>query len=235
MGQCIEWALQRARAFMQAEFDAVVVENYGDVPFFKECVPAETIAALTACVLAVRAETGDLPVGVNVLRNDARAALGICATTGAGFLRVNVHTGAMLTDQGVIEGRAAETLRERARLCPDVQILADVHVKHGRPLGSESIEDAAMDTLRRGCADALILSGSATGVGADMGELEGVRERVGDAPLLIGSGLCEDNARELMAIADGALVASSLLDGEGMVDAERAKRLRGCVDAIRRS
>jgi uncharacterized protein len=72
-------------------------------------------------------------VGVNVLRNDARSGVGIAAATGASFLRVNVHTGSMFTDQGLLEGRAHETLRERARLAPGLRILADVHVKHASP------------------------------------------------------------------------------------------------------
>ena len=98
-------------------------ENFGDAPFFAERVPPETVATLSLAVARVRSVAGERPVGVNCLRNDARSALGICAATGAAFLRVNVHTGAMVTDQGVIEGRAAETLRERARLCPSARLL----------------------------------------------------------------------------------------------------------------
>jgi hypothetical protein len=71
-----------------------------------DIVGAETVASLALCVGAVIAAAGKTPVGVNVLRNDARAALGICAATGAKFVRVNVHSGVAATDQGWIEGRA---------------------------------------------------------------------------------------------------------------------------------
>jgi len=76
-----------------------------------------------------------LPIGFNVLRNDAQAALAICAACGGSFIRVNIHTGAMLTDQGLIEGAAFHTLRFRRAICPSAQIFADVHVKHAVPLG----------------------------------------------------------------------------------------------------
>src|SRR5690349_1628029 len=156
--------------------DALVVENFGDAPFWKDAVPSETIAALALVIDAVqRVVKGRVPIGVNVLRNDARAALGLCAATGASFVRVNVHVGAAVTDQGVVEGRAAETLRERARLCPNAAIWADVHVKHATPLGRETIAESALDTAHRGLADVLIVTGAATGSAPDPSRIEQVR------------------------------------------------------------
>ena len=77
-----------------------------------------------------------IAIGINVLRNDARAALAIAAVVGAACIRVNVHTGARVTDQGLVEGRAAETLRLRRALgAESVAIWADVNVKHSAPLG----------------------------------------------------------------------------------------------------
>jgi membrane complex biogenesis BtpA family protein len=209
--------------------DAVLVENFGDVPFFKTAVPPETIATMALAVAAVRAALGALPVGVNVLRNDARAALGLCAASGASFLRVNVHTGAAITDQGVIEGEAALTLRERARLCPKAAVLADVHVKHATPLGRESLGQATEDVLRRGLADAVIVSGRGTGHAPSLEQLAEVRAASGVACVLICSGLDESNARELLRFADGAIVGTSVKH-EGriseLVDPARVRRLR---------
>src|SRR5207245_839512 len=103
--------------------------------------------------------SGGKPVGVNVLRNDACAALGIAATVGAAFIRVNVHSGVAASDQGILEGRAAETLRLRDALGVPVAIWADVHVKHARPLDSEDVARAAEDAVERGLADAILVSG----------------------------------------------------------------------------
>src|SRR5207302_2882561 len=118
---------------------ALCIENFGDIPFTKGKVGPETIAAMAAAGCAIR-EMVKLPIGFNVLRNDASAALALCAACRGSFIRVNVHAGAMLTDQGLIEGNAYDTLRYRQRLCPEVQIFADVHVKHAVPLGNWSIE-----------------------------------------------------------------------------------------------
>lgn len=229
----LERAAHDARALSEGGADAVVVENFGDVPFFAERVRAETVAAMTLAVRVVQDSAQELPVGVNVLRNDARAALGICAATGAGFIRVNVHTGAAVTDQGLISSRAAETLRERGRIAPHVQILADVHVKHSSPLGSTSLVQAARDCSERGLADGLIVTGDATGQPPEIGVLRTVRDAVA-VPVLIGSGLETDGAPSLFGHFDGAIVGTSLKRGgavEELVDRARVRGLRELFEA----
>lgn len=240
-GGSVEALLARAAAdalaLVRGGVDGLILENYGDAPFFPGAVPAETVAALALALHEVRRVAGPLPVGVNVLRNDARAALGLCAATGAAFLRVNVHTGAMVTDQGLLQGRAAETLRARQHLCPGVALLADVHVKHATPLGRETLEEAAADAAERGGADALIVTGLRTGAPPAAAGFTRVRARIGDLPLLVGSGLDEHNAGALLRLADGAIVGSALercgRAGEPVEEA-RVARMRACFDAVPR-
>src|SRR6266508_488411 len=113
MDAVIEAALADGRALAAGGADGLVIENFGDRPFVKNRVPPETIASMARVVSEIAREVR-LPFGVNVLRNDAQAALAIAAATGAAFIRVNVHAGAVVADQGVIEGEAAETMRRRA-------------------------------------------------------------------------------------------------------------------------
>jgi membrane complex biogenesis BtpA family protein len=233
----LERAVRDARALVDGGVDALLVENFGDAPFFAQAVPSETVAALACALHEVQRVAAGRPVGVNVLRNDARAALGLAAVSGAAFVRINVHTGAMVTDQGVIEGRAAETLRERARLCPSVAILADVHVKHATPLGSETLVEAALDAHQRGAADALILTGPRTGSPPARANFLEVREHLGSCPLLIGSGLDEHDSQGLLALADGAIVGTALKRSgrvDEPVEEARVARMRARFDAARR-
>jgi membrane complex biogenesis BtpA family protein len=220
--QVIELAVNDARAYERGGAHAVFVENFGDVPFTKTNVGPEAIAAMAAAGRAIQAAV-KLPIGFNVLRNDARAALALCAACGGNFIRVNIHTGAMLTDQGIIEGDAYETLRYRERICPGVEILADVHVKHAVTLGDWPIDIAARDTLERGLADALIISGTGTGEAAEVSDLEKVRRACPSAKILLGSGVTAENAHGYSQ-ADGFIVGSSL---------KRAGRLSNPVDVKR--
>jgi len=226
MQPIIDAALRDARALRDGGCDAIAFENFGDRPFFKDCVPAETIAALTRVIVEVAAEV-TIPFGVNVLRNDASAAIAIAAATGAAFIRVNIHTGAMLTDQGIIEGRAAETLRKRAAIAPGTLIFADHMVKHAVPMVSIDEVHAAKDLRHRGFADGIIVSGAETGAEPDRGSFRALRETLPDVPILIGSGLTEANVGAF-AGADGAIVGTSIkIDGrvEAPVDPDRVARV----------
>ncbi|HEX3577385.1 MAG TPA: BtpA/SgcQ family protein [Thermoanaerobaculia bacterium] len=226
MQTIVDAALRDARALRDGGCDAIAFENFGDRPFFKDWVPAETVAALTRVIVEVVAEVA-MPFGVNVLRNDAASAIAIAAATGAAFIRVNVHSGAMLTDQGIVEGRAAETLRKRAVLAPDVLIFSDHMVKHAAPLADIDETLAAKDLRHRGLADAVIVSGAETGAEPDRGSFARVREALSDTPILIGSGLTEVNAGTF-GDADGVIVGTSIkVDGrvDAPVDPERVKRL----------
>ena len=228
MTAVVKGAVRDALAYVEGGADAVIVENFGDVPFAKGALPPETVAAMARAGAAVRAAV-DLPLGFNALRNDAAAGLALCAACDGGFIRVNVHCGAMLTDQGLVEGRAHETLRERTRLCPEVQLLADVHVKHATPLGSETLENAARDTLERGLADGLIVSGSGTGQATDPETARRVHESCPTAPVFIGSGADVANVESFLPYVRGVIVGSSLKRGgrlDNPVDARRVAKLR---------
>lgn len=226
LDEVIEQALIDARAIRDGGCDGFAIENFGDRPFTRARVAAETVAAMTRVIAEIIHEVA-LPFGVNVLRNDPLSALAIAAATGAAFIRVNVHTGAMLTDQGVIEGDAYNTLRQRAALAPDVAIFADHLVKHAVPLGAVDPLQSAKDLRLRGLADALIVTGAETGGAADPERLHALRAALPDTPLLLGSGLTAANA-SAFAEADGAIVGTSIKrDGEvdAPVDVARVEAL----------
>lgn len=227
LDQVLEFATGDAMAYKNGGADALCIENFGDIPFTKGAVGPETVAAM-AVAGRVIASVVKLPIGFNVLRNDPRSALALCAACGGSFIRVNVHTGAMLTDQGLIEGDAYGTLRYRRQIAPDVQIFADVHVKHAVPLGNWSIGDSARDALQRGLADALIVSGVGTGMATNPDDLKAVRSSCPSAKILIGSGVTADNVADYLEWADGFIVGSSLKrDGRiwNSVDPKRVSAL----------
>ncbi len=234
----VERALADATTLANAGFDGLVVENFGDTPFFPDKVEPHTVAMIAVIAdrisrtLARRSHAhGQFCVGINVLRNDAAAALGIAAATGADFVRVNVHVGAMVTDQGILQGRAHETLRYRRNLGTSTPILADVFVKHASPVGNPSLADVAQDTFRRGGADALVVSGPGTGLATPVSDIRCVKEAVPEAPVLVGSGLTLDNLHAVFESCDGAIVGTSTKaqgDTRNPVDYARARAL---VDA----
>jgi uncharacterized protein len=225
MKEIIDRAITDARSLQDAGFDAAIIENYGDAPFTAGLLPPASVAATAVAAQAVREQIG-LRIGINALRNDARAALGIASATGATFIRVNVHTGVYATDQGLIEGRAHETLQYRRQLGARIAIFADVAVKHARPLSEPDISRAAKDVAYRGLADALIVTGPATGEPVDLDEIRRVAAAVPDRRLFVGSGATIDTVASLLTAAGGIIVGTGIkVDGitENPIDPERAR------------
>jgi uncharacterized protein len=227
-------AEQEAAALATGGANGIIVENFFDAPFTKNRVDTATACAMSIVINRVMAIC-DLPIGVNVLRNDALTAMAVAATTGAQFIRVNVLTGAMVTDQGLIEGQAHELHLYRRHLdaYKNVRIFADVMVKHASPLGAlTDIKLIAKDTVKRGLADAVIVSGSATGDEPSLKDLQDVREALPNTPMFVGSGASKKNVKSLLQYADGVIVASSLKRQgilENPVDVEQVRALTNIV------
>ncbi|SFR42160.1 BtpA/SgcQ family protein [Halogeometricum limi] len=228
-------ALEDAAALEAGGVDAVMVENFGDVPFYPDDVPKHTVASMTSVVESV-VRAVDVPVGVNVLRNDAEAALSVAAATGASFVRVNVHAGARVTDQGLVEGRAHETIRLREGLGANVAVFADVGVKHSEPLGGETpLAVAVEEVVGRGLADGVVVSGVGTGEPTDDSDLEVVARAADEAgvPALVGSGVTAETVADTLEHADGVVVGTALKeDGETTAPVDES-RVRAVVEAAR--
>jgi uncharacterized protein len=205
----IDRAEREAAALASGGVDGIIVENFFDAPFTKNQVDPAVVSAITIVVQRIQ-NLITQPIGLNVLRNDAKSAMAIASCVQAQFIRVNVLTGVMATDQGLIEGEAHQLLRYRRELGSDVKIIADVLVKHARSLSSPNLTVAVKDTIERGLADAVILSGWATGSPPNLEDLELASAAANGTPVFIGSGASVDNIATLMQAADGVIVSSSL-------------------------
>ncbi len=230
--QVIDAALHDADALVQGGLHALMVENFGDTPFFPGPVPAVTLAHLTVVAWEIRRRFA-LPLGINVLRNDGAAALAIARAVQADYVRVNVLTGARVTDQGVIQGQAHELLRLRqAWGAQGVRIFADVDVKHSAPLAARALQAEVHDTILRGLADAVVVSGEGTGQPVDLAKLRQVKEAAGKTPVWIGSGANVQTLAALLAVADGAIVGTACKQNGNVHAPVDVARVRALVQAL---
>jgi membrane complex biogenesis BtpA family protein len=221
------FGVEEARAYVENGFDGVIVENHWDIPFLRPGEHGyETAAAMAVVTMAVREAIGGA-TGVSVLSNAGECATAAAWAAGAGFVRVNQWANAYVANEGFINGQAAHTTRYRHRIGADpVKVFADVHVKHGahaivadRSL-AEQTEDAEFFD-----ADVLIATGARTGDAASVEEIVGIRNHT-TLPVIIGSGITEDNVARLLAECNGAIVASSVKKNGrwwGRVDATKVR------------
>src|SRR5439155_1684476 len=174
----------------------------------------------------IRRALPDAPLGVNVLKSDARSALAVATAIGARFIRVNVLAGAVVADQGIVQTDAHDLLRDRRLLGVDVAIFADVQGKHAVPLAPVELEQQARDLAARALADGLVVSGRATGDATPIEDVKRVRSAVPDVPLLVGfHGTTLQVNAALERLLCETRVAGVILFTRYIVDAAQTARL----------
>lgn len=238
--EIVDFALRDAQALVQGGIHAMVIENFGSAPFPKgtgdQPMPSHHAAIIAIAAHELKKMFPDVILGINCLRNAAETAMGIAASVNAQFIRVNVLCGAYATDQGIIEGDAYSLLRYRQLLRAEhIAILADVHVKHAAPIAAISAAEATKDTLLRGRADAVIVTGKGTGEPVDRRILEEVFNAADNSPVLLGSGTKPETLANYATFIKGAIVGTAFKRGgvvTNEVDSDRVARMVKAFDAI---
>ncbi len=206
MSKVLDQAAREATVYQEYGLDAIIIENFNDAPFFPKRVPAETIAAMAVAASEVK-RVIKIPLGINVLRNDAESAIAIAAASQSQFVRVNVHMNAVVSDQGIIEANAHKSLRLRTQLQSNSLVLADVGVKHATPLAGRGLGLEAKDMAERGMVDALVVSGTRTGEATSIKDLQVVKQH-SNLPVIVGSGANPGLMASLTEFADAFIVGS---------------------------
>lgn len=223
-------AIKEAKNLENGGIDGILVENYGDKPFWK-IITEDTFKSMLDVCKEIKKEV-NVPIGVNVLRNDWKSALMIADELDLSFIRVNVYIGITLTEQGIIEGEAAKIQRFKRRKNIDAKVYSDIHVKHGKTIYPERMEDAALDSVERGLADGVIVTGSSTGKEVDVERLKKVREVI-EVPVIIGSGLNIDNMEKILPHADGAIVGTNFKEGGNINNPVSQEKVKSFMERVR--
>jgi len=231
--ELIEFALADAQALSAGGVDGIILENQNDNPFLIHDVPLVTVAFMAAIGRELKNQL-TVPLGINVLFNDGQAEMAVAKAVDAQFVRAEVFVDASWSDSGYMAPIAPDMLRLRRELETSVLIFADIQGKYTIPASPRPLAESAREAEHRGLADALIVTGVATGKSASPQDFREVKQAV-QIPVLAGSGLSPENASELLPEIDGAIVGSYFKrDGklENPVDVERVRIM---MDAIRKA
>ncbi len=228
----VDRARRDAHTLAEGGVNAIIVENFGDVPFARVHVEPYIVSAMTVAVEAVIQES-DLPVGVNVLRNDGAAAASIAAMTGASFIRSNIYVGAAITDQGLIQGNAFEVQAIKRLLGSTIDVWADIDVKHAGQVAPRLLEELASDAIERGLARAVILTGSSTGKSVNDEALKSLRYSVPEDQLVVGSGVTDETVSSILRVADAVIIGTYFKEAGIVGNTVDPDRVRKLVEATR--
>ncbi|HIQ03508.1 MAG TPA: BtpA/SgcQ family protein [Desulfurococcales archaeon] len=232
--QIVERAISDSLTLMRGGVDGLIIENYGDKPYRVRVREPETIAALTLIAYNVKRGVRK-PLGISLLRNSGPEALAIAYVVGAEFIRVNAYGEVLVSPEGILEPVAREVQELKCKLNANVKVFADIICKHATPLHNIDIADLVHDITYRCLADAIIVSGSRTGLPPDVSLVEKVKSHT-NKPVIIGSGITINNIREYWDLADGFIVGTYFkVNGvtENNVDERRVKEFMNYIVKLR--
>jgi membrane complex biogenesis BtpA family protein len=176
-----------------------------------------------------------VPFGVNVLW-DPMSSIALAAATGASFVR-EIFTGTYASDMGPWTPDAGKAMRYRDRLGrKDLAMLYNVSAEFADSLDRRSLPDRARSAVFSSVPDAILVSGAITGEAAAMSDLEAVKRVLPGTPVLANTGVKHATVADVLKVADGCIVGSSLkVDGNtwNAVDPERAREFMALARAAR--
>ena len=231
LNDIITEAVRNAKRLVEGGIDGILIEDFYDFPYPKEEADPAVVASMALIAKSVE-EVANVPIGINMLRNCALASAAVASVVGGSFIRVNALSETIVSDQGIIEPTAYRLSKYFKYINYRPAVLADVHVKHASPLGRRSIGEVALDTVERGCADAVVISGERTGKPPEINDIIKVKKTLKEAPIIVGSGLTPENAKKLLKLAHGAIVGTYFKEGR-MISFNKVRKLMGVVKELK--
>jgi membrane complex biogenesis BtpA family protein len=203
----LEVALSEASILAENGVDALMIQNLGDIPVDMHATSVQ-VAWMTSVTAQIR-QAFKLPVGLNLLENDAEAMFAIASASDADFVRIKIYVGAMMTPFGLETAQAHKAIKARnAWNADDVAIFADVHDRTGTPVSSGGFIEDVEFAIRLGGADGLVLTGKTYPQTLDL--VSQARTKYPSVPILIGGSVTAENFAEAMANASGAIVSTAM-------------------------
>jgi membrane complex biogenesis BtpA family protein len=218
----VEGAARDLSALQAAGFDAVMFGNENDRPYEFDVDRAST-AAMAFVIGQLRSEI-TIPFGVNVLW-DPMSSIALAAATGADFVR-EIFTGTYASDMGPWTPDAGKAMRYRDHLGRgDLAMFYNISAEFAYSLDRRPLPDRARSAVFSSIPDAILVSGQITGEAASLSDLEAVKAVLTDTPVLANTGVKHETVGDVLKVADGCVVGSSLkVDGDTWkaIDPDRA-------------
>jgi len=238
VSELVKIAVQEAKLYREGGVDAVAIENMHDVPYLRATVGPEIVAAMTLIGSEVRNQSS-LPVGIQILAGANQEAMAVAHAAGLAFIRAEGYAYAHVADEGLIQSSAAALLRYRRVIgATDVQVWADVKKKHSAHAITADVSlGVTAETVEFMGADCVIVTGSVTGEAPSLADVREAKDHC-DLPVILGSGISEQNIGEFFGEADGFIVGSAFkVDGlwSNTIDPRRVERFMTTVNQLRQA
>lgn len=210
-------ALKEMTIYEEEGVDGVIVENY-------HCFGRSQVAGTLKEISKI---DSDIVVGVNILPNEYIHSFGFASQYGADFIQVDYIAGKYVGAPDV-KITDYETIKE---IWPKIVVLGGVWPKYYTPVAGSVLENDLREGMQ--LAEAVVVTGDATGSQTPLSKIKGFRRILGDHPLIIGAGLNPENAYDQLSFADGAIVGSCFKPGGNTTSLVDRILVRDFMDVVK--
>lgn len=207
-----------------------------DVPYIQQDkhYSPETIACMTRLALEMKSVLHkNTPCGIQILACGNKQAIAVAKAADLQFVRVEGFVFSHIADEGFTDANAGELLRYRKNInAENVLVFTDVKKKHSSHSITEDI--SLVETVKAAeffLSDGVILTGSSTGHAADPNDLDAVFSRT-KLPILIGSGVTEENVDKYLPKANGLIIGSHFKEGGNWANDLSEKRVETFMNKV---
>jgi predicted TIM-barrel enzyme len=213
----LERTKREIEIYLSNEINAMIVENY----FGSEDDVEEILKFM-------QKEHPDILYGVNMLNNDARG-FEVAGKYGAKFIQLDSVAGHLEPEEDERFGVNISQWRKNT----NAAVLGGVRFKYQPYKSGRSLDEDLKFGLQR--CDAIVVTGSGTGVETELSKIIEFRSIIGTFPLIVGAGITPENCEERLSIANGAIIGSYFKDtykDTGELDASHVKKVMGVIKEI---
>ena len=201
--------------------------KYGVVPLIENYFGSDEDCA--EVLRWVHEEYPDSIYGVNIL-GDAQWAFELAHKYGAKFVQIDSVCGHLKPEHEPCYVEKLNKYREEY----NVAVLGGVRFKY-QPVNSGRTTEEDLLLGRERC-DAVVCTGSGTGMETPMSKVEQFKATLGDFPVVVGAGVTLDTAQETMSKSDGMIVGSWFKFGHNaynMVNEAYVEAFMETIDRVR--
>lgn len=231
MEHSVHQALEQLKILEEEGVDAVLFENVdGDFS-----ATPELTAAMTRIVSEAVKAAPSMIVGLEVLWHDPKASFAIAVASGAKFIRTDFFADVMKADGRIVDVDTVDLLNYRNRIGAEkILILTDIQVKYATMIDpTKTITQSALDARDKG-SDGVVVSGPKSGVPPSVERVAEANRADSALPVILGSGTNPENVKELLGVADAAIVGTSISTKTGgVIVREKLQRYMKAVRELR--
>ncbi len=213
VNRIIDTAVKEAALYIRAGIDALAIENMHDVPYLKKEVGHEVSSLMGVIGYEIK-KLNKVPCGIQILSSANKAALAVAKSAGLDFIRAEGFVFGHVADEGYVDACAGDLLRYRKNMDADhIAIFTDIKKKHSSHAITADVD--IVETAKAAeffLSDGLVVTGSATGVVADLEEIKAIKNKC-KIPVLVGSGITFENIEKYIPVCDAMIVGSYFKKG----------------------